>query len=151
VTGGFELALACDFLVASDRAVFGDTHARVGVLPAGGMSVFLPMAVGLRRAKEMSLTGNFLDAHDAHRLGLVNHVVPHQDLLRAARSLALDIAGNDQRAVRKLRELYDANARVTVGEAIQQEQQYFRGWRIDPAEIERRRGAIVDRGRGQQS
>jgi enoyl-CoA hydratase len=65
VTGGFELALACDFLVASERATFGDTHARVGVTPGGGMSVFLPQTVGLRKAKEMSLTGNFIDAHEA--------------------------------------------------------------------------------------
>ena len=60
VTGGFELALACDFLVASEHATFGDTHARVGVMPAGGMSVFLPRVVGVRKAKEMSLSGNFV-------------------------------------------------------------------------------------------
>ena len=82
VTGGLELALGCDFLVASERARFGDTHARVGVTPGGGMSVYLPMAVGLRRAKEMSLTGNFVDAEEAQRIGLVNHVVPHDELLR---------------------------------------------------------------------
>ena len=75
VTGGFEVALACDFLVASERAVFADTHARVGLTPGGGMSVNLPQAVGIRKAKELSLTGNYVDAAEAHRLGLVNHVV----------------------------------------------------------------------------
>jgi enoyl-CoA hydratase len=150
VTGGFELALACDFLVASDRAAFADTHARVGVMPAGGMSVFLPQVVGVRKAKEMSLSGNYMGAHEAFARGLVNHVVAHDELLPAARKLAADIAGNDQAAVRNLKKLYDANAKVTVGQGIDQEQEYFRAWRIDPAEIERRRAGIVERGRDQQ-
>ncbi len=149
VTGGFELALACDFLVASDLAFFGDTHARVGVMPAGGMSVFLPAAVGVRRAKEMSLTGNFLSATDALGAGLVNHVVPHADLLPTAQRLGVDIAGNDQAAVRNLKQLYDANEKVTVGEGIEQEQRYFRAWRLDPAEIGRRREQVIGRGQSQ--
>ncbi|MGH8986227.1 MAG: enoyl-CoA hydratase [Acidimicrobiia bacterium] len=150
VTGGFELALACDFLVASERAKFGDTHARVGVTPGGGMSVFLPQSVGLRKAKEMSLTGNFVDAADAHRRGLVNHVVAHDELLPTARRLAADIAGNDQRSVRNLKSLYDRGSRLSVGDAIALEQEIFRSWRVDPAEIECRRTAVVERGRGQQ-
>ncbi|MGZ4689764.1 MAG: enoyl-CoA hydratase [Acidimicrobiia bacterium] len=150
VTGGFELALACDFLIASERAAFADTHARVGVMPAGGMSVFLPKVVGIRKAKEMSLSGNFMGAHEAFARGLVNHVVKHEDLLPAARKLAGDIVGNDQAAVRNLKKLYNANEKVTVGAAIDQEQEYFRAWRIDPAEIERRRAGIVERGRDQQ-
>jgi enoyl-CoA hydratase/carnithine racemase len=150
VTGGFELALACDFLVASERAAFADTHARVGVMPAGGMSVFLPRVVGVRKAKEMSLSGNYMGAHEAFARGLVNHVVPHEELLPASRKLAGEIAGNDQAAVRNLKQLYDANEKVTVGEAIDQEQACFRAWTIDPAEIERRRAGVVARGRDQQ-
>lgn len=150
VTGGFELALACDFLIASERAAFADTHARVGVMPAGGMSVFLPQVIGVRKAKEMSLSGNFMGAHEAFARGLVNHVVAHDTLLSAARQLAADIVGNDQAAVRNLKKLYDANEKVTVGQGIEQEQEYFRAWRIDPAEIERRRAGIVERGRDQQ-
>ncbi|MEP6624837.1 MAG: enoyl-CoA hydratase [Acidimicrobiia bacterium] len=150
VTGGFELALACDFLIASEQAFFGDTHARVGVMPAGGMSVFLPAAVGFRRAKEMSLTGNFLSATDALAAGLVNHVVPHADLLPTAQRLAADIAGNDQGAVRNLKQLYDVNEKVTVAEGIDNEQTYFRAWRLDPEEIGRRRSSVIGRGRGQK-
>jgi len=150
VTGGFELALGCDFLIASERAAFGDTHARVGVTPGGGMSVFLPMAVGLRRAKEMSLTGNFVDAQEAHRIGLVNHVVPHDELLPSARRLAGDIAGNDPRAVRHLKALYDTNARLTVGDAIAHEREVFGTYTVDFAEVERRRNDVVERGRRQQ-
>jgi enoyl-CoA hydratase len=150
VTGGFELALGCDFLVASERATFGDTHARVGVTPGGGMSVFLPQTVGLRRAKEMSLTGNFMDAQEAFAFRLVNHVVPHEELLPAAHRLATDIAGNDQQAVRNLKQLYDRGSKLSVGDAIALEQERFRTFRVDPAEIERRRAAVVERGRGQQ-
>jgi enoyl-CoA hydratase/carnithine racemase len=150
VTGGFELALGCDFLVASERATFGDTHARVGVTPGGGMSVFLPQTVGLRRAKEMSLTGNFMDAHEALAFGLVNHVVEHAELLPTARRLAADIVGNDQHAVRNLKDLYDRGSKLSVGDAIALEQERFRNFRVDPSEIERRRAAVVQRGRGQQ-
>ncbi|MCJ7671938.1 MAG: enoyl-CoA hydratase [Acidimicrobiia bacterium] len=149
ITGGFELALGCDFLVASERAFFGDTHARVGVTPGGGMSVYLPMAVGLRRAKEMSLTGNFVDAAEAHRIGLVNHVVGHDELLGTAHSLAVAMAANDGPTVRHLKELYDHNAALPVGEALAHEQAVFRDFRVDFDEIERRRAAIVDRGRSQ--
>ncbi|MFM7059857.1 MAG: enoyl-CoA hydratase [Actinomycetes bacterium] len=151
VTGGFELALACDLLVASERATFADTHARVGLLPAGGMSTFLPEAVGYRRAKEMSLTGNFLGARDAWAAGLVNHVVPHDELLPFARRLAADIAGNDQAAVRALKRLYDENAKLTGAEAVANELRTFAAWRFDPGEVERRRAGVVDRGRHQQS
>ncbi len=151
VTGGFELALACDFLVASAHATFADTHARVGVTPGGGMSVFLPQSVGLRMAKEMSLTGNFVDADEALRLGLVNHVVPHDELLPYARKLGADIAGNDQVAVRNLKRLYDRGSKLTVGDAIALEQEIFRAFVVDPAEVERRRADVVERGRSQQA
>ncbi len=65
VTGGFELALNCDFLIASERAKFGDTHTRVGVMPGWGLTVLLPQAIGVRRAREMSFTGNFMSADEA--------------------------------------------------------------------------------------
>ena len=149
VTGGFELALGCDFLIASERATFGDTHARVGVTPGGGMSVFLPQTVGLRKAKEMSLTGNFIDAREALELRLVNHVVAHDELLPTARRLAADIVGNDQHAVRNLKQLYDSGSKLSVGDAIALEQERFRSFRVDPSEIERRRANVVERGRGQ--
>ena len=100
VTGGLELALACDFLIASERARFADTHTRVGLVPFWGMSVLLPQAVGVRVAREMSLTGNFMDAEEARRVGLVNRVVPHDDLLPVAMALAADIASAEPAATR---------------------------------------------------
>lgn len=152
ITGGFELALACDFLVASDRARFADTHARVGIQPWWGLSVLLPQAIGLRRAREMSATGNFCDAQTALDWGLVNHVVPHADLLGFTRGLAADIASSDQRAVRQLYATYAAGSLVTAGEAWLVESDAAAAWQgqgLDPAEIERRRQGVVDRGRTQ--
>ena len=81
VTGGLELALACDFLIASERARFADTHARVGAMPGGGMTIRLPEVIGINRARQMSLTGDFVGAQLAYEWGLVNEVVPHDQLL----------------------------------------------------------------------
>lgn len=153
VTGGFEIALNCDFLIASERAKFGDTHARVGILPGWGLSVLLPQAVGIRRAREMSLTGNFMDAHEALAFGLVNRVVPHDDLLPVTLSVAADIAGNDQRSVRALLDEYRAITGSIYDDGLRIEAQRAKEWNsrsggFDPAEVERRRAAIIERGRG---
>ena len=152
ITGGFELALACDFLVASERARFADTHARVGIQPWWGLTVLLPQAIGLRRAREMSATGNFCDAQRALEWGLVNHVVPHDDLMHFTRGLAADIASSDQRAVRQIYATYAGGSLVSAGDAWQVESRAAAAWQgqgLDPAEIERRRQGVVDRGRSQ--
>jgi enoyl-CoA hydratase len=153
VTGGLEVALACDFLVASDRARFGDTHTRVGVMPGWGLTVLLPQAIGLRRAREMSYTGNFLDAQEALGWGLVNHVVPHEELIPFTRKLATDIAGNDQRGVRQIRATYTEVAGGTVDDGWRTENRDAKAWvsqGVDPAEVARRRAAIQERGRSQK-
>jgi enoyl-CoA hydratase len=152
VTGGFELALNCDFLVASERARFGDTHTRVGVMPGWGMTVLLAEAIGVRRAREMSFTGNFLNAEEAFQWGLVNHVVAHDELIPFTRRLALDIVSSEQDGVRQIRSTYAAVAATTVSEGWEVEARDARTWQLahfDPAEIERRRAAIVARGRTQ--
>jgi enoyl-CoA hydratase len=152
ITGGFELALACDFLVASDRARFADTHARVGIMPGWGLTVLLPEAVGLRRAKELSTTGNFLDADTALAWGLVNHVVPHDELLPFARKLGQDIAGVDGRAVRRMLATYDEGSLRDGAGAWALEAEVSLAWQgsgFDPAVIEANRQAVVARGRTQ--
>src|SRR5919206_1920546 len=88
VTGGLELALNCDILIASERARFADTHARVGLLPTWGLSVRLPQKVGVGLARRMSLTGDYLSATDALRAGLVTQVVPHDELIPTAQRVA---------------------------------------------------------------
>jgi enoyl-CoA hydratase len=153
VTGGFELALACDFLIASDRARFADTHARVGVQPGWGLTVLLPEAVGLRRAKELSTTGNFLDAETALVWGLVNHVVAHDALLPYCRQLAADIVSNEQPGVRRILRTYNEGSEVTARDAWKVEARAASDWirsgegRAD--DIESRRKAIAERGRSQ--
>jgi enoyl-CoA hydratase len=150
VTGGFELALNCDFLVASERAKFGDTHARVGVMPGWGLTVLLPQAIGVRRAREMSFTGNFLSAEEALQWGLVNHVVPHEELLPFTRALATDIAGNDRDGVRQIRRTYAAIAHDD--DAWETEARDSRAWQraqFSPEKVAERRAAIQARGRTQ--
>jgi enoyl-CoA hydratase len=151
VTGGFELALQCDFLVASERARFADTHARVGIMPGWGLTVLLPQAVGLRRARHMSLTGNYVDAATALAWGLVNVVVPHDELLSVCRALAGDIVSNDQRAVRRVNQTYDEGALLAGSDAWELEGEVAGAWTagFDPADIEARRTAVMARGRGQ--
>jgi len=152
ITGGFEIALNCDFLVASERARFADTHARVGIQPGWGLTVLLPQAVGLRRARQMSATGNFIDAETALAWGLVNHVVPHDELMPFTRRLANDVVSNDQAAVRQIYATYDNGSEVSVGDAWEIEGRVAGEWQgggIDAAEIERRRAAVVERGRTQ--
>jgi enoyl-CoA hydratase len=152
VTGGLELALACDFLVASDRARFADTHARVGVMPGWGLTVALPEAVGLRRAREMSATGNFISATTAMAWGLINHVVPHEELLGFARRLGADIASADPGAVREILATYHEGARVTAAEAALIEARAHRRWHaggIDATVVASRRDAVIERGRAQ--
>ncbi|MET0729325.1 MAG: enoyl-CoA hydratase [Acidimicrobiales bacterium] len=152
VTGGLEIALQCTFLVASERALFADTHARIGVMPGGGITVLMAQAIGQRRAVEASLTGNFLDADEALALGLVNHVVPHAELLPVTRRLAADIVSNDQRSVRRLLRHYRqiANA-ATLDEAHLIEGYLAETWQPGTSLVAERRAEVTARGRSQTS
>lgn len=152
VTGGLELALQCTFLVASERARFADTHGRLGVMPGGGITVLMAQSIGLRRAIELSLTGNFLSAGDALRFGLVNHVVPHDELLPLARRLAADIVSNDQRSVRRLLQHYRqiANA-ASLDEAHLIEGCMAETWQTGISLVGERRAEVTARGREQSS
>ncbi len=150
ITGGFELALNCDFLVASEHAKFGDTHSRVGVMPGWGLTVLLPQAIGVRRAREMSFTGNFMLADEALAFGLVNHVVPHAELIPTTRQLALDIIGNEQAGVRQIRSTYAQI--VNEDDNWEIEARDSRAWRrtmFNPEQVEARRQAIQARGQQQ--
>jgi enoyl-CoA hydratase len=153
VTGGFELALHCSWLVASDRARFADTHARVGIQPGWGLTVLLAEAVGARRARELSATGNFLDAETALAWGLVNHVVPHVELMAVCRRLAADIVSNDPMGVQRILRTYDEQQLVDGAGAWRIEaeagSQWLRAGGGRPEEIEARRRSITERGRSQ--
>src|ERR1700683_247544 len=105
-TGGLELALSCDFLIASQRAIFADTHARVGLLPRGGMTARLPQVVGGAMARRLSMTGEVVDAARAEQIGLVTEVVPHDRLLSRAIELASQIAEVPAPIMAGLKEIY---------------------------------------------
>ena len=106
--GGLELALCCDLRVASERARLGMPEVRLAVLPGSGGTQRLPRLVGPARAKELILTGRIITAHDAERIGLVNHVVPAGEARAAADAMAGEIAERGPLAVREAKRLIDA-------------------------------------------
>lgn len=150
ITGGFELALNCDFLIASEHAKFGDTHSRVGVMPGWGLTVLLPQAIGVRRAREMSFTGNFMLAEEALSFGLVNHVVAHEELMPFTRQIARDIIGNEQDGVRHIRSTYAHHWAEEAQWAYESEVgAQWRQAQFDPQKVAARRAKIIERGRQQ--
>jgi enoyl-CoA hydratase len=153
VTGGFELALACDMMLAAETAQFADTHARVGVMPGGGMTARLPQAVGIRKARELSLTGNYLTAQEAEKLGLVNRVVPQDKLLAVARELAAQILSCDPLMVRQIKRLYDLTSRASVGDGLRIELDFSRAHSLsrDLGDMDTRRQRVMERGRAQKA
>jgi enoyl-CoA hydratase len=150
VTGGFELALACDFLIASDRARFADTHARVGVIPGWGLTVLLPEAIGIRRARYLSVTGAFISAATACEWGLVNEVVPHESLLDRARAIAAEVVALPRAAVREVNALYNEVSILPREDALVLERRRAREWiaaRLVKSDLAARRDDIVRKGR----
>ncbi|GFG76431.1 enoyl-CoA hydratase [Mycobacterium botniense] len=151
VTGGLELALYCDILIASEQARFADTHARVGLLPTWGLSVRLPQRVGVGLARRMSLTGDYLSAGEALRAGLVTEVVPHEKLLPAARRLAASVVGNNQHAVRALLASYHRIDECHTSAGLWLEAAAARQWMRTASgdDIAANREAVLQRGRTQ--
>jgi enoyl-CoA hydratase len=152
ITGGFELALMCDFLIASPQARFADTHARVGVVPGWGLSQRLPRLIGANRAKELSLTGNYLDAEAACVWGLVNRVVAAEELLPTCIQLARDILSTDQVTRLEIKRLIDAGWHATLSEGLRLEDEASKAHgrrEVRPEKVAARRAAIQARGREQ--
>ena len=151
ITGGFEVALACDVLMASENARFADTHARVGIMPGWGLSQKLSRLIGLYRAKELSLSGNFLDAATAERWGLVNRVVPANELLPAARKLAADMATIEPGFSAAYKKLIDDGfaASFQDGMALEHARSSAANGSVTPGEVAKRREAVQARGRQQ--
>ena len=122
ITGGLEMALGCDFLVASDRAVFADTHAQVRILPGAGMTARLPHVVGAAMARRLSMTCEVIDAARAERMGLVTEVVPHAQLLDRTVGLATQICEVDAPTMQGLKAIYVAGAAAIIDPALAAEQ-----------------------------
>ena len=151
ITGGFEVALACDVLIGSENARFADTHARVGIMPGWGLSQKLSRLIGPYRARELSLSGNFLDAATAERWGLLNRVVPADELVAAATKLAHDMATIAPGFARGYKRLINDGYELPFGEgmALEAERSTAANAKVSAAEVEAARGAVQARGRSQ--
>ena len=152
VTGGFELALMCDVLIGSTRARFADTHARVGIAPGWGLSQRLSRRIGISRAKELHFSGNYIDAEQAERWGLINRVVEPEELLSHCEKLARDMLECDPRTLRTYKQVVDAGLGSTLAEGLQLESRaskdHLRG--VTSQAVAERREGIQSRGRGQK-
>ena len=125
MTGGFELALNCDFLIASEQASFADTHVKMGIHPGWGMSQLLQQAVGQRMAKQMSLTCQFISAQEALRAGLVNEVVPADRLVPRAMEIGGYIAQLDPGMLRTMKGLIEHRDEDTLAGSLAHERRGF--------------------------
>jgi len=118
VTGGLEVAMACDFIVCSENAQFADTHALVGLLPGWGLSQKLPRLIGVARAKEFSFTGRYINAQEAYDLGLVNRVFKSEELITEAVKIADRIGQADPHALHQIKAMIDQGIEMPLGEAL---------------------------------
>ncbi len=152
ITGGFELALACDVLIGSTAARFADTHARVGIMPGWGLSQKLSRLLGIHRAKELSLTGNFVGAEQAEAWGLLNRVVAPEALMPTCEALARDMLSCDPALLRGYKRVIDAGFAIGYGEgrALEREANREHARSLSAGQIRARREAVQARGRAQQ-
>lgn len=151
ITGGFEVALACDVLICSTNGRFADTHARVGITPGWGLSQKLSRCIGPYRAKELSLTGNFLDAARAYEWGLVNRVVAPEELMPAALQLAAQMADVDVDMLLTYKAMIDDGYALAMGEGLEleHERSVVHNREVTPEMVAARRAAVQARGRNQ--
>ena len=149
VTGGFELALACDVLLASNTARFADTHARIGVAPGWGLSQKLSRAIGPYRAREVSFTGNWVSAEQAAAWGFVNRVLAPDDLLPVARALAVDMLGTLPAMLTRYKAIINDGYALAYGDGLALEKTRARAFntQVSADDVEQRREAVRARNR----
>ncbi|MGA6926434.1 MAG: enoyl-CoA hydratase [Desulfosarcina sp.] len=126
ITGGFELALNCDFMIAAENAQFSDTHARVGIHPGWGMTQLLQQTVGQRRAKQISFACQPIYAHTALAWGLVNEVLPKEHLLERAKTIAAQIVQADPHLLNVIKTLIENRNRGPLEQAWDKERSGFK-------------------------
>jgi enoyl-CoA hydratase len=123
--GGCELAMSCDLRVASDKARFGQPEINLGLIPGGGGTQRLPRLVGAGHAMRMVLTGEMIGAAEAHEIGLVEMVVPHDELRARTLELAAKIAAKSPLALRVAKEAVRASQRLSIEDGIAYERDLF--------------------------
>lgn len=150
-TGGFELALMGDILLASDSARFADTHCRVGLAPGWGLSQKLARMIGPSRAKEAHFTGNFITAQQAADWGLVSRAVPGDNLVAEARQVAQDIASCIPATVKLYKKLVDDGLAGTLGAGMEMEKLVmgYANKGVSGDDIGQRRKGVQQRGKKQ--
>jgi len=117
--GGLELALACTLRVASEKAKMGLPEVKIGIIPGAGGTQRLPRLVGKGIAAEIILTGKMIDAQEAYRIGLVNKVVPHEDLMKVSEEIASEIMANGPIAVSLAKNAIEVGKDLPLNAAIQ--------------------------------
>ncbi len=123
--GGCELALACDYRIASDTAVFGQPEILLGIIPGGGGTQRLPRTVGVSVAKELCITGRQVAAEEAHRIGLADEVVAVDELQDRAMELAVTISKGPRVAQAIAKRVIDAGAQTALADGLRLEQEAF--------------------------
>jgi len=121
VGAGSNLALCCDLIVASDRAKFGEVFCKIGLAVDGGGTWLLPRLIGMARAKELVFTGEIIDAAEAHRIGMINRVVPSAELATATRVLAERIAAGPPLALKLDKQALNRAASTDLAAALEVE------------------------------
>lgn len=150
ITGGFEISLSCDLLLITPETRFADTHARIGLIAGWGLGARLSRAVGLARAKELSLTGNFLSAQQAYEWGLVNRIVPREELLPTCHALAQDMLSCVPEVMSEYKRQIDHAYDLSLGDAMVYEADICRRHRSPSAEaVSERRLLVQQRARNQ--
>ncbi len=135
ITGGLEMALCCDFLIASDLAVFIDSHAKLGIHPGWGLTQLLQQAVGIRRAAQMSFTGMPVPVGLALEWGLVNEVVPAKDLVPRAKAIAGQIGEASPAIIKKIKSLMNCSGQMSREQALDLERKGFKQFLNDPESL----------------
>ena len=153
ITGGFELALACDILICTPEARFADTHGRVGILPGWGLSQKLSRTIGIYRAKELSLTGNFLSAAQAQEWGMINRIVSVEELIPTCRKIAADMLTLVPECLPAYKKLIDDGYAEDFGSSLHTEKRFSGAANkaVSSSAIEARREQVRARGQQQKS
>ena len=124
IGAGCDLALMCDMRVASEKARFGESFINIGLIPGDGGAYFLPRAVGMAKACELSFTGEIIDAAQALKIGLINDMVPHEKLMDSAEKLAEKIAAKPSSALRMTKRLLYMGQKHSLKELLEQSAAY---------------------------
>jgi enoyl-CoA hydratase len=149
ITGGMEIMLCCDVVYAARTARFADTHVRVGLMPGWGISQRMARQIGPQRAKEISLSGNFIDAQRALDIGLINRVFEPEELMPAALALAHDFADTNSRVVMAYKAVIDDGFEMDLADGLALEHERAAAFfaSLQPGELEANRISASSRNR----